>query len=163
MVAIHNSDLKREIIEGAKMQLSVDKVPQELAEKVLPVMEVNPKLLRTINIVKGETKTTTGNLDIYKTPPDKDFYLTSINGGLVKDATCDAVTGQIPMTITLNGVVQKIFPFSIITLTAQEAQQGAMFFFPLKLDRNSVIRIGGAFTVGAMVRNLSFTGYTVDD
>jgi len=57
MAKIHNSDIQKRIIEEAKLQVAVDNVPQELAEKVLPVLISNPKgkkkILRLIDNNQG--------------------------------------------------------------------------------------------------------------
>jgi len=43
MTNIHNSDIQKRIIDEAKLQVAIDKVPQQLAEKVVPVLISNPK------------------------------------------------------------------------------------------------------------------------
>lgn len=43
MINIHNSDIQKRIIEEAKLQVAHDIVPQELTEKILPVLISNPK------------------------------------------------------------------------------------------------------------------------
>jgi hypothetical protein len=50
MAQIFNSELKKQLIDGAKLQTSKDVIPSQLADKVVPVMEVNPKLLKYCGI-----------------------------------------------------------------------------------------------------------------
>lgn len=52
MAEIHNSDLSKEIIDKAKLQLSFDKLPTQLAEKVVPTLEVNPDISRRRKIIR---------------------------------------------------------------------------------------------------------------
>ncbi len=51
MAIINNADLTKELIAGAKIQLSYDDVPGRLATAVVPTMEVNPKLLQETTVV----------------------------------------------------------------------------------------------------------------
>jgi hypothetical protein len=41
---IYNSNLTKAIVDGAKLQISEGGIPSEIAEKVVPTMEVNPNL-----------------------------------------------------------------------------------------------------------------------
>ena len=52
MASIHNSDLTKELIEKAKLQTSHDSVPSQIADKVIPTLEVNPNLSRRTKIVQ---------------------------------------------------------------------------------------------------------------
>jgi hypothetical protein len=166
MATIYNSDLSREIVEGGKIQTSVDRIPSELAEKVIPVMEVNPKLLRKINVVKyAATGTSTGVLTIYTTPSDRDFYLCSICAGYIKDATCDMGTGRISITATpfYEVGVMELIGFPTITLTAQERLINVDYSKPILLKRGTTIAFAVSFTAGVLSRTANITGYTIDN
>lgn len=71
MAKIYNSDVTKGLAQNAGIQINVDKVPNELAEKIVPTFETNPDKLRKITIVRSGT----GAATIYTTPTDRDFYL----------------------------------------------------------------------------------------
>lgn len=156
---IYNSDLTKEIIEGAKLQLSRDKVPSELAERVLPVMEVNPRLLRRINVSTTASKTTTGSTTSYSVPANGNFFLTNITFSLIKDATCDAATGDVNLNVVQDGETKKIIGIPILTTTAQSESITLNFAIPMKLDKSSTITNSATYTAGLMIRTVSLQGY----
>lgn len=159
---IYNSNLTKEIIEGARLQQQQGSIPQELAEKVIPVMEVNPKLLRSCNIVYGTVNGANGATTIYTTPTDKDFYLVAANLNNTSDAACDNTNIQLVVT-TENGVSEQLIYLTKISLTAFNDSISLSLPIPLKLKRNSTITIEQTFTVGVSRSGGSIVGYTVDN
>lgn len=159
MAKIYNSDLSKELVEGAKIQTSFDYTPDQLAEKVVPVMEVNPKLLKINNFIKNNFQTTTGTIAIITTPADKDTYITGLSAGYVKDVTCDSATGVYSLTCVINGATHNLIQFPIITLTAQQDEREITFAYPVKVDRASAIQLTGTFTAGVCVRTCTLYGY----
>ena len=87
MATIYNSDLFKEMASAGALQQAVDKIPNQLAEKVVPVMEVNPKLFRRINIIKQDDLQNATSSTTYTTPTDKDFFLTNLNFSYIKTNT----------------------------------------------------------------------------
>jgi hypothetical protein len=162
MAKIYNSDLTKGIAKNAGIQQSVEKVPNELAEKVVPVMETNPELLRKVNIVANINKTTTGSGTIYTTLANKQFYLTSAYGTYVKDAAADV--GQTGYCLSMGGVIDGaniiILSLPSLALTAETEVISQTFNPPINVDRGSTISLGGAtFTAGTMSRTCGITGY----
>lgn len=142
----------------------VQNTPQLDTSKIILTADVNPKNLRRINLLSNTAvKTTTGTLNFLLTPADRDFYLTNINVSVIKDATCDTATGALNCNAFFNGQAINIVPITIITLTAQTINFAINFPTPLKIDRNSQMALGGTFTVGAMVRQVTCQGYTVEN
>jgi hypothetical protein len=165
MAIIYNSDLTKEIREGAKVSLR-DVIPNQIADKVVPVMEVNPKLLRRINIVKIGLSSTTGNTTIYTTPTDKDFYLTGVQIGLIKDATNDMAIGNCGLTITPKGSPSTaVIGIPVLTLTAQNSSVTRDFSIPILLEKGSniIFAQSSAYTVGLCSKEGTIIGYTVDN
>lgn len=163
MAQIHNSDLFKEVRDGIKAQQLRDIIPNQLADKIVPVMEVNPKLFRRCNITRGVSKTTSGTQTIYTTPSDREFYLVGIMGGLAKDAVCDVATGRIQISAIINGDTQSIMDLPVLTLTAQSLTNSISLSDPIKVDKNTAIVISGTFTAGAMSRTGTIIGYTVEN
>lgn len=163
MATNYNSELSKEFTEGGKIQISRDRIPTEFAEKVVPVMEVNPKFFRRINILSTSNKPTTGANTAYTTPTDRDFFLTNVQFSLIKDSTCDQATGTVTLTSTQDGVSKTIVAIPVITLTAQSESIQVNFPYPIKLDRGVIVTTTATYTVGVMVRQTNLQGYTVDN
>jgi len=163
MATINNSDLSREVIDGAKIAIGREKVPDQISDKVVAVMECNPKLLRRINLVRNYSAILTGTANVYTTPADSDFYLSSLVFSITKDATCDLATGASSVTATIDGVARALASLTCITLTAQDKAIAIAFELPIKIDRNTIINIPGAYTAGLMARSLCITGYIVNN
>lgn len=161
MAFIHNTDLTKELKEGAKLQQLRDIVPNQLADKVVPTMETNPKFFRRINIVKKNTVTNSTAGTIYTTPSDKDFYLCAINLTVSKDATATSLLSEVRIVVDN----LQVFPISIATTTTttETKQASIVFNNPIKIDRGTNIS-GINSTANA---NISLTvnvlGYTVDN
>lgn len=163
MATINNQDLKKELIAGAKIQLSVDKVPARLAESVVPTMEVNPEMIRKLNVHKFYNKTNTGTFTIYTTPTDADFYLVSsgLNGTL--NATNDGVSSSIQATDEFGNTIL-VHRINFEPLTALSNLDERMDLpKPIKLKRGSTITIGSVYTAGAQYWTGTIYGYFVAD
>jgi len=162
MPTIYNSDLSKELQQGASLQVSGG-IPNQLAEKVVPVMEVNPKLLRRINIVKQISKTASGSSTIYTTPTDKDFYLCTALLSCSSDAANDGTNFYLQCIPDEIGQTTNLIHITKITLSAINQSLVEYFFNPIKIKRNSVIAISHTFTAGVANFSGSITGYTVDN
>lgn len=72
MANINNTELLKGMRDNAKVQ-NLESVPTQLAEKVVPVMETNPRCLFCVNfsvdLISGA----------YTVPIGKKFYITNIN------------------------------------------------------------------------------------
>lgn len=163
MATIYNSDLSKELVDGARIQQNRDIIPNQLAEKVVPVMEVNPKLLRRINLLVGGTSTTTGTKTIYTTLTDRETFLTGFSISFIKDVTCDSATGSYLLTAVINGTTVNLSSMAIITLTAQSSLNNYTFAHPIKLDKGTAISFTGSFTAGVCSRGFCINGYTVEN
>lgn len=155
---IYNSDASRALIAGAGLT-GADVVPQELAEKALPTIDMTPDFHRVTTISAGSTATSTGNGTVYTTSANKDTYITNITYNMIKDVACDVATGNIAVTANVDGISKNIILISTITLTAQTYSISIPFKNPLKLGRNTTILMTGAFTAGVMVRSCTVQGF----
>lgn len=157
MATINNSELTKNIIDGARIQTSYDKVPNQLAEKVVPVMEVNPKLLKSSIVLANITKTSTASdVNILSTGKN-DVYLTSIAIANRQNVDCDNVSFYI--TGKFNGQTLRIFNRTKASVTIDVFHDQITFNPPLKLDRNSELLYTLAFTVGTSFLYMSFCGF----
>jgi len=72
MTLINNTKLLKSLIKQGKINLSVDKLPNQLADKILPVVVVSDDAYN--DVVATGTGQNTPTV-IYTTPTDRDFYL----------------------------------------------------------------------------------------
>lgn len=157
---IQNEEATRIIRDGAKLTLA-EGFPSVLLPNVVPVMDMTPDFHRITNIVKSNFSASTGAITIYTTQneKEKDFYLTHVTINLTKDATCDIANGRVALSVTIGGLSADLCSFSVLTLTAQDKSASIAFTKPIKIDKNTAITFAGTFTVGAMVRSASISGY----
>lgn len=163
MAMIYNSDLSKELIEGAKIQTGKDNVPNQLAEKVVPVMEVNPKLLRRVNFLDvNSSGTSAAAVTVKAADANNEIFITHLIYHVIKDAACDAATGDFVTACTINGAALNLTRIQNITLTAQDELISMCFVTPIKIDKNTTIRFTmPTFAAGVCRISLSVGGYKV--
>lgn len=164
MATIYNSDVTKELIRVGKLQINRDKIPGELAEKVVPVVEVNPALLRKVNWGKSVKSTTTGATAVLAAAENKQIYLTGATLGLAKNAACDIATGSLTIDVSIEGQTLNILGLPIATLTASSEAISVNFNPAIKIDKGSAIyQTSLTWTAGAASRYSSVVGYYVED
>jgi len=166
MAQIYNSDLTKELTEGAKIQVSRDYPPSQLADKVVPVMEVNPKLLRRTGVLVVANRIISGSLTIFTCPTNVDTIVSGVYLGFTKDATCDIATGRITITATPDdtGAATSLAALPCLTTTAERGDITIDFHAPIKLKPGSVIAFGSdTYTAGLMSREILVYGYYVSN
>lgn len=152
---IYNSDLTREIREGAKIQTSSDPTPGELSEKVLAVMEVNPKLLRNTDFFTSRSESSTGGT-MTTTPTDRDTFITTLMMSVQKDVTSTLTNYSVRCTV--NGVVIQLGNMAFLSLTTANQTATITFPNPIKVDRGT--NITTTFTGGGTATHLGLTTIT---
>jgi hypothetical protein len=160
MAQINNSQLSKEMIEGAKINISFDNIPTQIADKVIPTMEVNPKMLRICNIVKDGSATNATSATIYTTPTDKDFYLVSAQMSVIKDVTATSTNSFVNAVI--DGLTSTMMRIRGLTLTPQSETISISLNPPLKIDRGTNITIGNTTNVANVSASGSIVGYTTE-
>ena len=158
MATIYNSQSSKEITDVCKIQTSKDRIPTELAEKVIPVIDVNPKHSRICNVVARATGTS-GTV-IYTTPTNKDFYLCACSISYAGPATKAAVNCSIRSAI--DGILVDFIDLSMVTLTAGSDSATISFPFPIKLDKGITIQlVANDYT--AIRLSGTAIGFTIDN
>jgi len=150
-----NTQVINEIRDALKLTTN-ERLPNPI-----PVIEVNPKLVKTDNYIY-KVYTSSGSTTIYTCPTNQDTYLKEVVFSLIKNAACDGATGSVSFLVVVNGAT---LPFYIptITLTAQETSIKYRFPNGLKLDRGSIMSLSNnTFTAGIMVRSVGIT-YSTDE
>lgn len=164
MANIFNSELFKQLQESARLQIR-DKLPTQLADKVVPVMEVNPKILYNNSNSFSNASTSSGTLLLgTTTTASRDFYITAFNLSFSKDVACDIATGSIYLAIISNGATVILARLPVITLTAQDGKTELALSRPIKVDRGTNISIvSAAHTAGVLNKSGSVIGYYVDN
>lgn len=158
MAKINNSNAIRRIIHDAGIQTSIDKVPQELASKVVPVLISNPKPEYYV-VESASSSNSAALITLYQTPKDKDFYLTAGTLSMIKDAGSTA-TG-VYLRVTINGVAKSLLRIPSITLTAHSEAISITPIEPLKIDRNSLITLHNGTADAEIISSAHITGFIV--
>ncbi len=159
MVEIQNKQIIDDISEKTKIS-NIAMLPLNLSNNIQPVMEIGKNIEELIGI--GSSSAVTGGFAIHTADSTKDTYITSASLSVVKDGACDVSSGSINVSCTIRGATRTILTLAVLTLTASSQQISISFPEPIKIDKSSVVSITGAFTLGAMVRAGTITGYTVD-
>jgi len=164
MARIYNSDLTKELIEAAKIQTSFDKTPVEIADKVVPVMEVNPKLLRRSRILGSilNRTTTASNVAIVASSDytNRKVFITGCCFTNTQDATSDNVDGSV--SIIQDGATKYIPLWKKQTTTAGDKYGTHSFETPLAIDLNSAVSLTATFTAGTSSTSITIMGYVED-
>lgn len=153
MATIYNSDLTKELTQAAGLQQARDIIPNQLAEKVVPVMEVNPNILRKNNFVFSASSINATSTTLTTVPSDKEFWITNIVLSMIKDVTATSVYSRILGT-PHSGPTQALLEIIGLTLTVQSGQQVINLNAPIRMKAGTTITIVNSTNVG----NVSATG-----
>lgn len=163
---IYNSELTKGIVEDAHIQINRDKVPIELAEKVVPVLEVNPKLTKRCDVVKSIIYTATAGATTMLSATERtghQFYLCGCAASIQATATCDAATANYGISVIMGGLSRNLLTIPFITLTACNVNREICFANPIKIDMDTAISNGSfTYTAGTAVRSVVIWGYYDD-
>jgi hypothetical protein len=162
MVQINNKELIKGIADNANIQIAKNPIPDQLADKVVPVMETNPLLLRRIKAFStlGSLSNAT-SATLYTCSSIKDTYITNVSLSMIKDATSTSTEISIQV-VNEDGTTAYIFRFAGITLTADTQAATVNFAYPLKLKRGSNITINSDTNVANIRARGTVLGYEVD-
>lgn len=141
MAQINNNEVLLKLTREAKIQTSIDKVPNQLAEKIVPVLNVNPdRILKVRSGIASDTTTQT----IFITSTTKETYLVGVLLSVAKDVVNDgsytSVTA-VPFGMASSGI-------NVIRYEPLDANQLTSFVtfdkIPLKLEKNTSIVVANA-------------------
>lgn len=160
MAKIYNSECTKGLAQNARIQQNVDKVPNELAEKIVPTFETNPAALRRCNILKENGRNSSGSVTLYTTPANQDFYLCGGTFHLQKDVACDNTFAS--FNCYIGGAQVNVTAFRTIPLTVFSGNKEFSINPPLKIDRNTNIALTATSAAGNFSMDGSLWGYVVE-
>lgn len=153
---INNSSLIQEIQEAGRLQ-SNQGIPTELSNSIIPVMEVNPKLLRKQVVLQGIGS---GTVTLTNGFSDRDFYITAATLFQFKVAADTGTDTNLRIT-TADGVTTYLLIIPGVTLTAN--QSAVSITCPMQgvlIKRNTTIQVIGA---NISRHGATLTGYFVEN
>jgi len=152
MATVNSSSAILELREAAKLQPGAESVPNQLGKEIIPVININPKHCRVVDLVRSNFANNATSATIYTTPTDADFFLVASILSLVKDVTATSIASAI--NVTIDGASRSVNYIRGITLQAQDQHVSISYPFPIKVDRNTNITV----TNSAANANISATG-----
>lgn len=161
MAKIYNAEVTNGLAKNAGIQINVDKVPNELAEKIVPTFETNPDAIRKSNRVTSGSLTNATSANIITTEADRDTYLVGVIMHYIKDATATSTEFAVQVTPE-NQSIQNILRVGGITLTADSGSVSISLPYPLKLKRNATQLLYSATNVGNFTVKCSLIYYVVE-
>jgi len=160
---INNKQVLIELEKNTNIQIARDKVPNELAEKIVPVFETNPLMFRRINVHALTSATNAISATIYTTPTDKDFYLTDCSLSVVKDVTSTSISSAITIKLK-DGVSLNAMTLRTTSLTVESGLHiEKSFNYPILLERGSTITVTNSTNVANITSTGIIFGYTVEN
>jgi hypothetical protein len=158
MAYIDNSDTKKEINDAIRGNAVSNIAPTQLANQVIPVLDVNPKNFRIINVIKGNSAAGT----LYTTPTDQDFFLCALtlsaSNKTASQDTIASITCFPKGETTARTLIQVNFSTSAL-IDVNHDSLSLTFEQPILLERGSIISLTA--TNAQTYRGVAF-GYVVD-
>jgi len=141
MAKINNQAVMQKLIDQLQLYPAMDTIPTELAEKILPVFQINSDevtvSLPTTTVVKNQQGKTAASTTIYTTPATGDFYLTAID----LDAYGTSANDQLAsITVVIGGATLHL---TTLRVSAAEQLKHSTISFnnPILLDKATVIAL----------------------
>ena len=153
MGQIHNSETVNEAVLVVGSQTGNELPPKTYSNTVVPVMELNPKILAPINEV-GQYEGSTSNSTVYTTPSKGKFYLTNVCLCSQSDAT--STNTKTMVKVYMNGSQRIVF--ALHKRASSASLENGSTIFPgmgLLIDPNTDIKI----QVGTVSGSQSFGCY----
>lgn len=165
MAIIQNSKIIQKLIDELELYPALDKVPTELADKILAVFQVNTQEVITKNpvatIVRRAEHNAAGSTTIYTTPATGKFYLTNVgisNCPRAGQAT-NVIEANASVDVIIGGVTVEVIQSTINHASSQYGEAGGHMTFnlqnPILIDPATIIAITnstvGSFSVATIV------------
>jgi len=159
MATINNQSLLKDLINKVKFQLSVDKVPTQLAEKIVPVVIAEPE--KNIRVVSGSLADAT-SFTLLITSTTKRTFVTSV----IITYACSVLSDS--KAVTVGAFVKGMASQNLIVLrkeplTALQESAGTNYLLPIELEKGSIVTIGSDTATASIDVSVSMTYYELED
>lgn len=161
---IYNSDITKQIVNQIKASTARDKIPDEIADKVIPTINVSPFQTKTSKPfpISGSLSNAT-SVTLYTCHATKATYLTGAFLSYIKDATATSTDISIKIIDDESNLSNSLIKIRSITLTAQN---GTAFWnspFPIKLKKGSTITLTSDTNVANIIASGTLMGFEIDE
>ena len=141
MAQINASGVMQKLIDELQLYPAQDFIPNQLADKIVPVFQVNSEAITLetppATVVKTVTdvaqNTGINNTLIYTTPATGDFYLTNVALSL-SNPTAGGLWDKAYILATIDGVVETILGIATYTGSSIPSNSSVSLFNPVKVD-----------------------------
>lgn len=147
MALINNSDLKKEVIDGAKINIVVDDVPSELGKTVVPVLVANPK--PTVQTAIGTASDSTGTT-FMTTDAIKRTFLVGYSIGIAKDIVSDSLYSSIISTPVGKPSGNSYVRVRYEPITVGNINLAYTFPAPIELEKGASVRVENSTATGSI-------------
>lgn len=158
MVEIQSKEAIDKMSQELKVQPSMA-LPRTLMNTIQPTFDINTE--RVVNTAARATAATTGGVDLFVTPSDRDFFMTGLGLTFSCDATADSTVYRVSVTLAGKAAVN-IIEVQKQTTTADSQTHFREFTVPVLLERGTALRLIQVFTVGTSVSSGMVQGFTTD-
>lgn len=146
MATIYNGDMLNKLAEDCNLQTSREKTPTELAEKILPVVNVENKKIITCATGTCSDSLTAG---VFNTSATKRTFITGYTLTYSKDVNATAT--YCALTITdLYGSILNLGVMRFEPLTAGSDSIASDFTFPIEVKKASSVAIACSTNVASI-------------
>ena len=158
MAKIYNTKVIKRILKDAKIQTSVDDVPDELAGKIVPVLISNP--LHTIIITNATCSD--DNLElIFTASATKKTFISAAILTYTKDVVSDSLSSDIRV-IMKTGLERKILVMNYEPLTAGSSTITLAFPVPIELKCGEQLKVANSTATASIDTSATVFYYEED-
>lgn len=145
MAKINNSAVIQKLIDELNLYPGTDVIPTELAEKILPVFQINSQdvnvQITPSNIVRDDVQVGNNQSDtLHTVTVGKHFYLTSANLSMMGSNSADDLD-RVHIAVTIDGTVRQVFSLVTDNVATHEANGQMTFASPIKCDPGSPVNL----------------------
>ncbi len=161
VIKVEEKEVIQQIIRGLRLSPGAEKIPNEINERIRVVYVANPQIEATDVI--HETLTSTGTVQVFRTPPSKDFFLTlaHLNFTNLVDPTAFAV--ECRLIVQFNNLSLALIELFQPPKLLSNGQSVTMAFpVPIKLDRDTGITVEIIAGTASSKAKATIVGYTVE-
>ena len=165
MPTINNAQVIQKLVDELKLYPGKDLIPTELAEKILPVFQINDQEITiktpTANIVRGSGILDNNSDTMFTTPATGKFFLTNVWLQAQDDGS--VANGDIKVVLTIDGAVQTILDFRMAGGTADFNENSLALNLqnPILVDQGTNIVASSSTT--SLKGRAGIVGYTEAD
>lgn len=161
MAQTNSSELVKNLQKASKVQ-TMSGLPTTLSNQIAPTIEINPNLVKDIDLTYVGTATNATSATILTTPSNRDFFLLGSILTVNKDASSTSTASTI--TCVVNGLTLQVNRINFNTTSAQNTTT-AVVMLPrrIKVDRGTAINVTNGTNVANVTSSGLIFGYYDDD